>query len=240
MADEQPIIWMRPEKPARGPAPAYSRRQITEVAIRLADAEGLDGLTMRKLAAELGSGTMSLYRYVPSRDDLLDLMLDAVYGEMLPEGYEASGDWRKDLTTLAGQSRQVLRRHPWAISLAQGMSIGPNSLELVETMLTTVAGLGMSIDRMMMTIGLVGEYVKGFVREELRVDATRRSTGLSDDEQRTRLAPYILAKIATGRYPLLERVIRDAEQPHMDMDDRFAYGLGFILDGVPGGRSEPP
>ncbi|MFC7586099.1 TetR/AcrR family transcriptional regulator [Nonomuraea antimicrobica] len=81
MADaEYTNIWMRPERPARGPKPAYSRAQIAEAAVRIADAEGAEAVTMRRIAAEIGAGAMSLYRYVPSRDDLIVLVADRLQG----------------------------------------------------------------------------------------------------------------------------------------------------------------
>src|SRR5580693_6496914 len=91
-----PVVWMLPDRPGRGPKPAHSREQITAAAIRIADAEGLDAVTMRRVAAEVGSGTMTLYRYVPTKDHLLDLMIDATEGEVVfPD--VAAGDWRAGL-----------------------------------------------------------------------------------------------------------------------------------------------
>src|SRR5580698_5990988 len=78
-----PVVWMLPDRPGRGPRPSHSREQIAAAAIRIADAEGLDAVTMRRLAAEIGCGTMTLYRYVPTKDHLLDLMIDVTEGEVV-------------------------------------------------------------------------------------------------------------------------------------------------------------
>jgi AcrR family transcriptional regulator len=105
------VIWARPERAGRGPKPAYSRADIADAAVRIADAEGLDAVSMRRVAAELGCGTMSLYNYVPRKEDLYELMVDAVSGEH--ELWEPSGDWRADMVRAAHGTRGLMRRHPW-------------------------------------------------------------------------------------------------------------------------------
>jgi AcrR family transcriptional regulator len=107
------LIWLRPERTGRGPRPAHSRDSIAAAAIVIADAEGLDAVSMRRVAAALGAGTMSLYNYVPKKEHLLDLMLDAASGEYrLPP--EPSGDVRADLARLAHEQLAIFRRHPWS------------------------------------------------------------------------------------------------------------------------------
>src|SRR6266700_1877830 len=143
------VIWMRPERPARGPAPAYSRDQITAAAIKIADADGLDALSMRRVARELGAGTMSLYRYVRNKDDLLELMVDAVLGETIPEDFARTGDWRADLRALARLMRAGMTCHPWILARPDPLSFGPNTFRVSETILSCVDGIGLSIDQMM-------------------------------------------------------------------------------------------
>jgi AcrR family transcriptional regulator len=235
VGDELPeIIWMRPERPARGPAPAHSRAQIAALAVKIADAEGLEALSMRRVAKELGAGTMSLYRYVPSKDDLVELMIDEVLGESVPEPAGLSGEWRADLRLLAHDVRRVLRRHPWMAGRPNGLTFGPNAMRLAEVALGTVDGLGLNIDQMMSVTGMVTSYVHGFVATELAAAEARRRTGLTDEQLMIANAPYIRSILETGRYPLIERVIVDARQPHMDPDERFEYGLERILDGIAG------
>ncbi|MEV0714302.1 TetR/AcrR family transcriptional regulator, partial [Asanoa sp. NPDC050611] len=128
-------IWMRPERPAYGPKPAYSRAQITEAAIRIADAEGLEAATMRRIATEIGAGAMSLYRYVPSRDNLVELMADQVTGEIDVTGMP-SGDWRADLTRYADGLRAMWRGHPWIATVQRSLpSFGPNQLLMIERLM---------------------------------------------------------------------------------------------------------
>src|SRR5262249_43559728 len=110
------ILWARTERSSRGPQPTLSHAQIAAAAIRIADREGLDAVSMRRVAAELGAGTMSLYRYVRTKDELHDLMRDTVAGEDdVPA--KPSGHWRADLSVLAHQMRASALRHPWLPAL---------------------------------------------------------------------------------------------------------------------------
>lgn len=224
---------MRPEQPARGPRPAFSRAQLTAAAIRIADAEGLDAISMRRLAAEIGSGTMSLYRYVSGKQDILDLMVDAVSAEYVPPDVTATGDWRADLRDLAIRSRQVLHRHPWMIHVTQTrQASGPNRVRTFETALSMLDGLGLSPDKMMTVVGAVIAYVNGYAAAELGELEARRNTGLDARQWMARQAPYLQNLIASGDYPLFARVLTEADQELTDPDERFLYGLDRMLDGI--------
>ena len=142
-----PVVWMLPDRPGRGPRPSHSREQIAAAAIRIADAEGLDAVTMRRLAAEIGCGTMTLYRYVPTKDHLLDLMIDVTEGEVVFPDVPA-GDWRAGLRAVAWMQRDRLLRHPWLASLEAGRpAFGPNSLRNLEQGFGMLDGLELDIDR---------------------------------------------------------------------------------------------
>src|SRR5262245_32195265 len=120
-------IWTRMEREPRAGRPTLSREQIVRAAIEIADAEGIEALSMRRVAAKLRAGTMSLYWHVPSKDDLLDLVRDAIMGEVkLPS--TPSGGWRADLRLVAYQTRAELLRHPWYGEIIGDLpSLGPNS-----------------------------------------------------------------------------------------------------------------
>ena len=125
---ERPSIWSRPERGGRGPAPTHTREAIVATAIALADAEGLPAVSMRAVASALGTGAGSLYRYLSSRDDLLDLMTDAVVSELrpYPEGNE---DWLSAMLLMGQQQLALHRRHAWLLDLAPRLTgIGPESL----------------------------------------------------------------------------------------------------------------
>lgn len=126
------LVWTREQPRPRHRAPSVA--QIVVRAVAIADAEGLAALSMRRVATELGSGTASLYRYVTNRDELLDLMVDAVRGEKEPPAL--SGDWRTDLTAVARQLRAGLLRHPWLSGELTGRpTFGPNSLRRADVAL---------------------------------------------------------------------------------------------------------
>jgi len=137
-AEPAPSIWLRRERAAVGRPAQHSRAEITAVAIGIADREGLDAVSMRRVAAELGTGAASLYRYVATRDELLDLMTDATAAEYeLPE---PTGDWLAELVTVGAQARAILRRHRWLANLIITRPvIGPNGVTLIEHVLTVLA-----------------------------------------------------------------------------------------------------
>src|SRR5919112_5759983 len=128
-----------------GQPSGLDRERITEVTVRLLDAEGLDKFSMRRLAAELNVTAMSLYWYVDTKDDLLELALDATYAELpLPDPENADEDWREQLRALATAYRALLVRHPWLSPLAgRFLNIGPNSLELSTALRRVIRGTGL-------------------------------------------------------------------------------------------------
>jgi AcrR family transcriptional regulator len=226
-----PVIWARLDRSARRPQPALTHDQIVRAAIEIADGEGVEALSMRKVAAKLGSGTMSLYRYVSSKDDLLDLMVDKVLGEEdLPD--EPSGDWRSELAELARRTRRIARRHHWAIRLTLARpNLGPNALRQIEYGMTAVDGLGLDIDAMTDMVSTVNAFVIGFVQAELAEEEAQRRTGLTEEQWRARMEPYIRQLFASGRYPFLERIVVEAED-FPDVDATFERRLALVLDGL--------
>jgi AcrR family transcriptional regulator len=230
-AQPSPVIWARLDRSTRRPQPALTHDQIVRAAIEIADGEGVEALSMRKVAARLGSGTMSLYRYVSSKDDLLDLMVDTVIGEEdLP--VEPSGGWRPELAELARRTRGVARRHPWAIRFVLARpNLGPNALRRIEYAMTAVDGLGLDIDGMTDMVNTVNAFVIGFVQSELAEEESQRRTGLTEEQWRARMEPYIRQLLATGRYPFLERIVIEAED-FPDVDATFERRLALVLDGL--------
>jgi len=231
---EHTVIWARPERAAKGPAPSRSRAQIAAAAVELADNEGLEAVSMRRVAAKLGVGAASLYRYLESKDELYDLMVDRVEGEDGPPP-PLTGDWRADLGDLAHKTRGAIHRHPWMANLAAGRpTFGPNSLAWAEHGLAAVDGLGLSIDEMLVAGEILQAFVRGFVIGELAEQQALQRSGFTKDEWMHALAPYMMAMIERGEHPLLARVIIDAETPHAaDRNDVvFAAGLKRILDGL--------
>ncbi|WP_436759962.1 TetR/AcrR family transcriptional regulator [Streptosporangium sp. V21-05] len=222
-------IWMRPERPARGPKPAYSRARITEAAIRIADAEGLEAATMRRIAAEIGAGAMSLYRYVPSRDDLVELIADHLQGEIDVAGLP-SGDWRADLTRYADGLRAMWLRHPWIATVQRSLpGFGPNQLLVIERVIG-VLDAHVSIDENLGLMAMLNGYVEGAAREEVSWAEEVRRSGLSESEWMKRSSSRVHQLLSSGDYPIFTKIVMQARQPHLSRDDQFRNGLERVLD----------
>jgi AcrR family transcriptional regulator len=233
VGDEDISIWMRPERrSATGPRPGFSRARIAEVAIKIADAEGLEAASMRRIAAELGTGAMSLYRYVPKRDDLIELMVDAVVAETdLPE--HPTGQWRDDLTRMAHESRSLRLRHHWFAGLMTGRPVwGPNSLRFQEFLFGALAETGLSVDEIMVAVTMLRGYVSDFVGNEIGWRQETERTGMNREEWMAGIAPFVKILVDSDDYPMLARIITESRYVHIDADARFQYGLDRVLDGI--------
>ncbi|WP_438006898.1 TetR/AcrR family transcriptional regulator [Sorangium sp. So ce321] len=229
------LVWMR-ERPA-GPSRARMA-EIVAAAIRIADAEGLEALSMRRLAEAVNAGAMSLYRYVANKDELIELMVDAVLVESeVPAG--ASGDWRVDLGLVARQEREVMLRHPWlAQQLASRPSLGPNAVRKVEFALEAALSMGVDITTAGAVLATVMSFVHGSVLAELAEAEAQRRTDLSEAQWRAAVAPYVRKIIEEGRHPQFARRVLDAED--LDSEAQFAFGLDCLLDGLAARRAPAP
>ncbi len=225
------LIWERMDRPARGPAPALSHHQIARAGIELADAGGLDAVSMRHLAGRLGVAAMALYRYVDSKDDVFDLMMDAAHGEVPvpPHG----GSWRSDLTGLALRYRDLWLSHPWLPQLAAiRPPLTPQILTQQEFGLGALDGLGLDVDTMMAALQTVLTFVQGAVAAEIASrEGRKRHAWTSGDQERAALAPYVRRILAEGRYPNVSRFIIEGTDDDDD-DADFAFGLDCVLDGI--------
>ncbi|HZC40904.1 MAG TPA: TetR/AcrR family transcriptional regulator C-terminal domain-containing protein, partial [Streptosporangiaceae bacterium] len=154
-------------------AAALSRDQIVRTAIKVADAQGAEAVSMRRIARDLNAGTMSLYWHIASKEELLDRMIDMVQGEL--HAPEPSGDWRADLSALARNARAALHRHRWMIDFLGGRpSLSPKSLQNVERALGTLDGLGLDKATAMTAVMTVVTYVLGAVTREVQEMNTER------------------------------------------------------------------
>ncbi|MFE9580944.1 TetR/AcrR family transcriptional regulator [Nocardia sp. NPDC006044] len=222
------LVWERPEPPNR-PAPApLSREQIVQAAIRLADADGLDAVSFRKIAAELNVGPMRLYGYIDDKAELLDLMVDAVQAEIRPAG----DGWRAMLQSLAEATRNAAHRHEWLAELLGGRpQLGPHALTNGETVAAALRDL--DVDAVMPMVAAVNAYVTGAVRREIAERRAERATGLDERGWQAARGPYLTRAFATGQFPALSTVVHDAT--HLDADQTFQAGLRFLLDGIAAG-----
>lgn len=237
MSDEQngcsgePIIWMRPEHPGKGPAPKHSRDEIATAAVAIADAEGVDAVSMRKVAARIGAGTMSLYRYVHNKDELYALMVEHV---MVDTGGQAPGaDWAAQLRRLAWGIRALVLEHPWYPTVAAGISAaGPKMIRGLEYAMASVDGLGIDIDEMLEIVTMAMTFATGMAQDEIAERQAILRSGLDKTTWQYRDADYIRALIASGDHPYLRRIVVDARIPHEDADSRFARALDRLIAGI--------
>ncbi|MET9775184.1 TetR/AcrR family transcriptional regulator [Streptomyces sp. NPDC006367] len=166
-----------------GQPSGLDRERITEATVRLLDAEGLPKFSMRRLAAELNVTAMSVYWYVDTKDELLELALDAAYGELRLPDPEDGGDWRDQLRALAGENRALLVRHPWLSQLiGTYLNIGPHSLAFSRAVQRVIRRTGLPAHRMTGALAAVFQFVYGYGTIEGHFLGRAADSGLSPDE----------------------------------------------------------
>jgi len=211
--------------------PDLTRERIVAAAIRVADAEGLAQLSMRRIATELGAGPMSLYRHVNGKDELLVSMMDGVLGED-PLPTRPPKGWRAQLELSSRMQWQGFRRHPW---LAQALSITrpqliPNGMRHTEWALRALDGLGLTIQEMMHVHMTLFSHVRGLALNLEAEAQAEQDSGLTSDEWMQTQEHGFRVIASTGDFPLLNRLV-DSDM-ELDLDQLFEFGLGRLLDGL--------
>jgi AcrR family transcriptional regulator len=231
------LIWLRPEPSER--RPRLRREQITATAVRIADAEGFEAVTMKHVAAELGAGTMTLYYYVRTKADLVALMQDAILAEQLIADDELPAGWREAVTVIARRTREVLLAHPWSLSSFNEAEFGPNAMRHVEQSLAALDGLDLDPAAKLSLWAIVDAYVFGSA-----LQAIESFTRVAEAQRNPRFATDALAfgrrQLATGRFPHLAALDRQAPaappggpgDPARQLDEQFERGLAALLDGL--------
>jgi AcrR family transcriptional regulator len=205
--------------------PNLSRDRVLHAAIALADAGGIEYLTMRRLGEELGVEAMSLYRHVANKVDLLDGMIDGVFAEIdLPSGRT---DWRTAMRRRAISVRAVMSRHPWATGLMESRTTpGPATLRHHDAVIGTLRKGGFSIELAAHAFSALDSYIYGFALQEA-------SLPFDTAEETTQLTQAILARLSGDEYPhLTEMATEHVLRPGYDYGDEFEFGLDLILDGL--------
>jgi AcrR family transcriptional regulator len=231
-------IWARPAPGER--KPTLSREKIVATALAIADAEGFGAVSMRRIASELGAGTMTLYHYVKTKDELIALIGDAIMGELLIPDDEVPEGWRQGFTEIARRTRNIFARHPWILEHIDEQSddgAGPNTLRHIEQSLAVASRTGLDIVGQMELVALVDDYVFGYVMR------AREAFGLGADDAGAQrrldaMLAYVETQLASGEFPHLaafsagdprgafERIAR------MTTDEqRFERGLQILFDG---------
>jgi DNA-binding transcriptional regulator YhcF (GntR family) len=208
-----------------------SRDRVVRAAIAVADAEGLAMLSMRRVATDLGVATMSLYRHVPSKDELMLLMVDTVSAEERFPAQPPPG-WRERLEIAARLMWTVFRRHPWAAEVLSMTRprVMPNLLPYTEWTLTVLRELGLGIDDMMHTHLTLFGHVRGMALSLQSEAQAQQDTGMTNDEWMDTQESELKRVLAAGRFPTFEYVIQ--QQFDYDLDAVFEYGLQRLLDGI--------
>lgn len=233
------LLWGLREPSRRGPKQRLTVPQIAEAAIALADGEGLAALSMRRVAERLGVTAMSLYTYVPSKAELVDVMLDTVLGELPtpePPGPEVPAGWRARLERVARDKWALYLRHPWLLQVSTSRPpMGPNLMARYEYELGAVEGTGLPDVAMDLVVTLVGDYVHGAARAAVAAVQIQQRSGMSDAQWWEGYAPLLAQVLDPRKYPVSSRVGSAAgeefDAPN-DPERAFEFGLARVLDGV--------
>ena len=228
MSTEPSLIWDRPARRGRGPAPAFSRIQLAQAALRVADKDGLAAVTMRAVAAEIGSGPASLYRYVETRADLVALMVDEAYAD-----YDLAPDDGADpfeaMVELAEQSRRILLGRPWLLEvLAAGTPTGPRVLAYLDYAVGLLRGVDTPAATRLEAVAIVSSTVRLLVENEVRAAATDDATARAEQA-------YLMRTAFDGEHPHLAQAFAEigaAAQP--EADEQLRRIVRGVLAGVLG------
>jgi AcrR family transcriptional regulator len=229
------LLWEARERGARGPKPGLTIERIVTTAVEIADADGLDGLSMRRVAERLGVGTMSLYRYVPGKAELLDVMVDRVSGEIEGSDKPPRG-WRRRLERVAREHRRLYERHPWLLQVFPGRPpLGPGVMARYDRELRAIEGIGLSDVEMDSVLTLVLGYVRGWAASAVESAQVVERTGQTDAQWWSAYEPLVERVFDAERYPLAARVGTAASEQYdgpYDSEHAFEFGLERVLDGV--------
>jgi AcrR family transcriptional regulator len=221
-------IATRPKTKRRTP---LTRERVLQAAIALADRDGLEALSMRRLGQELGVEAMALYRHVRDKDDLLDSLVEAIVGEILTHQPAPRAKWKASLRSQILEARAVMLRHPWARRVLEDRGVGgPATLAYIETVLATLRAGGFSVDLAHHALHVLGSRILGFNQdlfEDSTPDPATAPTPEDDPIRSGRMAAAFprITELATS-------VSHDGVLGACDDDVEFAFGLDLVLDGL--------
>jgi AcrR family transcriptional regulator len=220
----------------RRPAEVASRAPVSlertlDVALAVADGEGLQAVTMRRLARELGVEAASLYHHVAGKEQILDGLVDLVAAEI--ERPDPSVDWREAISQRAHHTRTVLRRHPWAVSLmASRTTPGLATLRLLESGIRCFREGGFSVLQAARAISTVDSYVHGFVLQEVNLP-------FRDEAELASMTGAVMEAFPASEFPyLFEMTVEHVLQPGYEYGQEFDSGLTVVLDGIAAFREQ--
>ncbi len=231
------LMWGRAPAGKRGPKSRTSVAELVAAAVAIADAEGIEAVSTRRVAEAVGISPMSFYTHIPDKAVLLDLMLDAVAtgpeaGQEPPKFRPE--DWRANVTMVARSFRAFYLAHPWALQIGTHRpALGPNTVRAYDTFLSAFDGLGLTEIEMDFSVILVANYVHGAVRDVVRASMVKAQTGMSDDEWWYTIEPF-MQTLDFSPYPVASRVGAVVGELYGlgNPDLAFDFGLEIILDGL--------
>lgn len=225
--------WGLRERPGKGPKPGLSLEKIVAAAVHVGATDGLAAVSMGRVAAELGAGTMALYRYVGSKSELMSLMVDAAYGPPPPLPDSAT-DWRDALSHWAWSQLAAMRAAIWVVAMPiSGPPVTPNQVAWMEQGLRTMRGTGLTEGQKMSVILLVSGYVRNEAMLEAQLAEAIRTAGITDQQMMFDYNRILATVTDPQHFPELTAVVKSGVMSKADHpDEEFSFGLERILDGI--------
>lgn len=214
-----------------GRPPRFSRERLAQVAFEIADREGFEAVSMRRVAQELGAGTMTLYNYVRTKDELVALMDDQLMGELLVSEEELARPWRDAFTAILRRTYRLRVQHPWSLTAMQNAGMAHNALRHAEQTLTALEGSPFSDEQKFTVMAVTDSFVDGHALHRIEVAAELGPGGAVGDRTR-----HALEMLASGPYPRMRRNWASLEdwRPGGEawMDESFERGLSALIEGL--------
>ena len=219
-------------RPGRGPKPGLSLSRIVDAAVKIAVSDGLAAVSMNRVATDLGTSAMSLYRYVAAKDELLTLMIDAAVGA--PPPAEPGEDWRSGMSRWARGQLHSFRRHPWILIPISAPPITPNQVVWLENGLTALRGAKLGPQEKMSVILLVSGFVRNWATLTADLTAAALAGGGTDPDPQIAYGRTLARLIDPLRFPEIHEIIGTGvlDDEDDDFDNEFVFGLDRVLDGV--------
>jgi AcrR family transcriptional regulator len=224
------VLWSDERDAAASRRSPLDRARIVRAALRVADAEGLAAVTMRRVASDLRTGAMSLYRHVPGKEALVSFMIDEALGEDAPPA-KPSGNWRDDLRELASHMWDFIQRHPWyPDAVMERPPITPHGVAGFEYALSILDGTGLALNEQAVIVVTVTNTVLAAARNAAAEARTRSRFQVTDDEVVSSLAAFLGEIMQSGAYPRFRDVLTSADR--LDPKDEMRVSVELILDGA--------
>ncbi|MFF7177368.1 TetR/AcrR family transcriptional regulator C-terminal domain-containing protein [Streptomyces sp. NPDC008121] len=241
------LLWRTPgeavTRSGPGPRPGLTVDAIVDAGIAIADASGISAVSMREVGRRVGRTGMALYTYVPSKDELLELMYDRALAE-LPTGYDLADGWRAALSAWTHDYWAFCLRHPWTLQISQARPVlGPNENALLETVLRILFATGLGAPVLRRVVGTLINHVRGAAQTVVDSRQAATATGVSDEDwwaARSAAFEEVVPDFA-ARFPTVVRLAAEAvanppdpERPYLEREatETFDAGLAILLDGI--------